>query len=224
VMGVRGTDFTVTAPETGDILVTCDEGDVSARTTRAGSFMPAGDRRGEAAPRALPGNGRRGRRPGSIPRNMGGPASTIPAAECVPPDPGQRTPLRQLVRDLNAANAQLLRSQSILSKWAEEDRHGRVGTRGEIFRERLAIGGQLGRLRQTQFRLERVSSACFACRRSTMPARASVRSTPASARRSSSPRCRTSDGASRRSSPSPAMSRAVRKAERRRPALRKKGT
>ena len=28
-MGVRGTDFTVTAPESGDVLVTCDEGEVS---------------------------------------------------------------------------------------------------------------------------------------------------------------------------------------------------
>ncbi len=158
VMGVRGTSFTVTAPETGDILVTCDDGDVAV-TDDQGKELHA--------------------QPGTVVEKQ--PLVLFRASAVAAADldtyrgtwSTQRAQFLQqnafrliqanarlynrLVRELDTENAELLRSQSILSKWADEDRRGRIGTRGEVIRERLAIGGQLARMRRTQFQLERVS-------------------------------------------------------------------
>ena len=61
-MGVRGTDFTVTAPPTGDVLVTCDEGEVGLhRRPGQGAERHPRHRGGEASQRALP-HRARGRR------------------------------------------------------------------------------------------------------------------------------------------------------------------
>ena len=158
VMGVRGTDFTVTAPETGDILVTCDEGDVLCTDDQGRELHAQPGTVVEKQPLVL--FRATAVAAGDLDRYRGTWADQ--RAQFLQQNAfrliqANARLYRQLVRDLNAANAQLLRSQSILSTWADEDRRGRVGTRAEVFRERLAIGGQLARLRQIQFRLERVS-------------------------------------------------------------------
>jgi hypothetical protein len=157
-MGVRGTDFTVTAPETGDVLVTCDEGEVTV-TDDQGKDMTA-----------IPGT--------VVEKIVGQPSRTAPVAATATEQ--YRTGWRagrarfveanalrliranaklymQLAREFNAAHAELDRNQAIMRKWAFEDRAGRVGTKVEIEGERRIIGDLLARLRRTAFQLERVA-------------------------------------------------------------------
>lgn len=158
VMGVRGTDFTVVAPTTGDVLVTCDEGEVAV-TDDQGKDLSAV--------------------PGSVVEKQPGAAyRTIPVAVADAEKfrgtwrDARRQFLeqnvlrfiranarlyRELSRQFNALHAELNRSQGILRKWAFEDRAGRIGSSAEVLQERKAIAGLLVRMRQVAFRLERVS-------------------------------------------------------------------
>jgi hypothetical protein len=156
-MGVRGTQFTVTAAGTGDILVTCDEGDVVCTDDQGKELH------------SVPGSVVE-KRPGELYRVVPVAASgleTFRSTWAAEREQTLRTNAlkllrqnallyRQLTREMNAASVELARSQKILDKWRDEDRRGRIGQRFEIARERLAIGGLLVRMRQIQFRLERV--------------------------------------------------------------------
>jgi hypothetical protein len=157
-MGVRGTDFTVTAPESGDVLVTCDEGEVSV-TDDQGKELTA--------------------IPGTVVEKIPGEAyRTVPVAAAALEEfrtrwRGERAQfvqanaLRliranaklyvQLTREFNAAHQELSRSLPIMRKWAFEDRAGRIGSPAEVDKERRAIGALLVRLRRTAFQLERVT-------------------------------------------------------------------
>jgi hypothetical protein len=158
VMGVRGTDFTVTSPPTGDVLVTCDEGEVVC-TDDQGKEL-----------RAIPGTVVE-KRPGELYRTVPVAAAGLEAYRSQWGSERlqflQANALRiiarnvrlymMLSRELDAEIAELQRSRSIISKWADEDRHGRMGRRNEILRERRAIGALLGRMRRTVFQMERAA-------------------------------------------------------------------
>ncbi len=155
-MGVRGTDFTVTAPETGDVLVSCDEGEVVCT-----------DDQGEEL-RAVPGTVVE-KRPGSLYRTV--PVAGTDVERFRAQWRTERTQYLQdnalrliranarlyvlLAREFNIAQAELARHQDIIRKWADEDRAGRIGSRAEIVRERRIMGALLLRLRRTAFQLER---------------------------------------------------------------------
>jgi FecR protein len=157
-MGVRGTDFTVTAPESGDVLVTCDEGEVSV-TDDQGKDLTA--------------------IPGTVVEKIPGESyRTVPVAATGLEEfrtrwRGDRAQFVQanalrfiranarlytaLSREFMATHQELSRNQNIMRKWAFEDRAGRIGSSAEVERERRTIGALLVRLRHTAFRLERVA-------------------------------------------------------------------
>jgi hypothetical protein len=155
---VRGTDFTVTAPETGDLLVTCDEGEVTVTDDQGKDLT------------AIPGTVVE-KRPGEIYRTI--PVAATGLEQFRTRWQGERgqfvqaNALRliranakqyvQLTREFNAAHAELSRNQSIMRKWAFEDRAGRIGSAVEVEREKRIIGALLERLRRSAFRLERVA-------------------------------------------------------------------
>jgi hypothetical protein len=157
-MGVRGTDFTVASPPTGDVLVTCDEGDVSCIDDKGTELH------------AVPGSVVE-KRPGELFRRVSVEATGLAdyrarwSAERL--QNMQQNALRliqanallyaRLTRELNAASAALMRNQAVIGKWTTEDRAGRMGSRVELARERRAIEGELARLRPIVFQLERVS-------------------------------------------------------------------
>jgi hypothetical protein len=158
VMGVRGTSFTVTAPETGDILVTCDEGDVVCTDDQGKELHAVPGTVVEKQPSVLF---------RSVPvaatgleqyrGKWAGERAQVLERNALKMIQANARLYRQLVRQLNAAHAELLKSQAILRKWADEDKRTKIGTRTEIARERLAIGALLARMRQIQFQLERVT-------------------------------------------------------------------
>lgn len=157
VLGVRGTDFTVTTSIAGDTLVTCDEGAVACTAANGSEYS------------AMPGT--------VVENQAAGTFRQIPVAA------GDLEGFRRtwaqnrlafaqenapaLIR-LNAARymelraafdrdyAQLEGQRSIIEKWRLEDRGGRIGAAGEIEREKRAVAGAMIRLRRTQFLMERV--------------------------------------------------------------------
>ena len=157
-MGVRGTEFSVTAVSTGDVLVDCDEGAVAVTDDQGRELSAA---------------------PGSVVEQRPGEAyQTVPVAPAGLEQfraqwREQRRQFleanalrfirvnaalyRQLSREFTALHQELARNQSIVNKWAFEDRAGQVGSRVEVLRERRLLGAQLVRLRRTAFRLERVA-------------------------------------------------------------------
>lgn len=157
-MGVRGTDFTVTAPESGDVLVTCGEGEVSV-TDDEGKDLTA-----------IPGTVVE-MLPGSVYRTVPVAATALEKfttrwqgergqfiqANALRLIRGNAKLYRELTGEFNAAHAELSKNQAILRKWAFEDRAERTGSTAEVERERKIIGALLLRLRRTAFRLERVS-------------------------------------------------------------------
>lgn len=158
VMGVRGTDFTVTAPETGDVLVSCDEGEVVVTDDQGKDLS------------AIPGSVVE-QRPGEAYRAVPVAASGLEQFRSQWRDQRrqflQANALRfiqanarlytQLDREFNAEHVELSRNKAIMNKWAFEDRAGRIGSAAEVERERRMIGALLARLRRTAFRLERVA-------------------------------------------------------------------
>jgi len=157
-MGVRGTDFTVTAPETGDVLVTCDEGQVVVTDDQGKELT------------AIPGTVVE-KRPGEVYRTTPvdasgleqfrtrwrGERSQFVQANALRLIQANARLYLQLSREFNAAHAELARSQAVMRKWAFEDRAGRIGTAVEILSEKRIIGALLVRLRRTAFQLERVA-------------------------------------------------------------------
>lgn len=156
-MGVRGTQFDVTSPATGDVLVTCDEGEVVVTDDQGKELH------------AIPGTVVE-KQPAELYRTVPVEVSGLQRfrGQWVA-ERGQaleKNALRlirgnvrlynRLVQELNAGHAELDQYREIINRWREEDKRARVGQRAEIARDRLAIGSLLARLRRTQFQLERV--------------------------------------------------------------------
>jgi hypothetical protein len=156
-MGVRGTEFDVTSPATGDVLVTCDEGEVVVTDDQGKELH------------AIPGTVVE-KRPAEMYRTVPVEASGLQKfrGQWVT-ERGQaleKNALKliqmnarlynRLVQELNAGHAELDKYREIISRWREEDKRARAGQRAEIAKDRQAIGSLLARLRRTQFQLERV--------------------------------------------------------------------
>lgn len=156
-MGVRGTEFDVTSPATGDVLVTCDEGEVVVTDDQGKELH------------AIPGTVVE-KRPAELYRTVPVEVSGLQKFRGQwATERGQafeKNALRliqlnvrlynRLVQELNAGHAELDNYRETISRWREEDRRARAGQRGEIAKDRQAIGNLLARLRRTQFQLERV--------------------------------------------------------------------
>ena len=157
-MGVRGTQFTVTSPPTGDVLVTCDEGEVVC-TDEQGTELRAiagtvVEKRPNELFRSLPVAvaGLETYRAKWIAERM-----QFLQANAFRMIQGNARAYDRLTRELNAAFAALLRNEKILRAWEEEDRRGASVARKVIAREIQVIGALLARLRRTAFLFERVS-------------------------------------------------------------------
>lgn len=157
VLGVRGTEFSVSTSDAGDVLVTCSTGAVACAAENGTEYQAA---------------------PGTVVENQAeGAFRTIPVA-ATDLDTFRRTwaeQRRAAVRanalrliqqnvaryqQLRAAfdrdYAALQRQQSVISRWMDQDRRGTMGNASELGREKTAVAGTILRLRRTQFLLERV--------------------------------------------------------------------
>ncbi len=156
-MGVRGTNFTVTSPSSGDILITCDEGEVVC-TDDSGRSVSA--KPGTAVEKMV------GARLNSIPIAVSS-LETFRANWMTERIKALQSNALKAISDyskmyialsaeLSTNYAALEKSNAILSKWSQEDRAGKVGTRIELMREKKEIIGSLLKLRGTLFRFERI--------------------------------------------------------------------
>jgi hypothetical protein len=156
VMGVRGTEFTVTAPATGDVLVTCKTGDVAITDENGKEFH------------ATPGSAvvkRFGEQLGILP--VKGDVETFRKAwederAAFLRDHALNVIQREAQRydslsdEFDTEFAALQEKKDILAKWSTEEKKGVVGSSAEVDREKGEIADLLADLRETQFLLERV--------------------------------------------------------------------
>jgi hypothetical protein len=155
-MGVRGTEFTVTSPPSGDILVTCDEGEVLCDD-------------GETPVTALPGTAvekwadeplRQASLEGASlqqfrERWVAARIATLRenALARIVKDVVR---YRRLVVAFDRNYAELMRQQRVLAKWQREDRAGRIGSLREVNQEKKDILRHLKALRAIQWAFEPV--------------------------------------------------------------------
>jgi hypothetical protein len=163
-MGVRGTDFTVTSPPTGDILITCDEGEVIC-TDDEGRELTAIPGTVVEKRQEVEGE-EQARRFRAVPVAV----SDLEAfrtnwnterIEALRANPllwiRKFAPVyRRLSRAFDRNYRELMKQQAILNKWQREDRKGGLGSSMEIMREKKDIARYLKALRATQFLFERV--------------------------------------------------------------------
>ncbi len=157
VLGVRGTEFTISASDAGDVLVTCSTGEVECTAENGTQYQAV---------------------PGTVVENQAeGPFRSIPVATSDLENfrrtwaEQRRAAVRANALRLIQANAgryqmlrtafdrdyaELRRQQSMISRWIDEDRRGTMGSGAEVIREKRAVAGTILRLRRTQFLLERV--------------------------------------------------------------------
>jgi hypothetical protein len=156
-MGVRGTEFTVTCPPSGDILVTCDDGEVQC----------TGDD-GERL-RAVPGTAVEKRAEGGL-RSIPVAVSDLAAfrenwlaeriealrANTLPAIRGYAARYETLYARFSRDYEELMKSRGVISRWAEEDVRGASGGRMQAMKEKKQIIGALLKLRKTLFLFERI--------------------------------------------------------------------
>jgi hypothetical protein len=156
VMGVRGTEFSVTAPPTGEVLVTCKSGDVVITDEKGNEFH------------ATPGT--------AVVKRFGEPLGTLAVTGDMDAfrkgwederlaflkehalDVMQREARHYdaLADEFDAEYAALQEKKEILAKWRAEEKKGVLGGKEDLEKEKAEIGELLADLRETQFLLERV--------------------------------------------------------------------
>jgi hypothetical protein len=157
VMGVRGTSFGVGASPEGDILVTCDEGDVEV-TSEAGKKI-----------HAVPGK--------VIEHSDSGEITEIPVAISSLAKFKQEwgakklevfranapraiknfaTRYNTLLSRFNAEFASLMKSNSVIDKWIRENKANKMGGNLEIIKEKKAVVKNLLAVQRTLFIFEKV--------------------------------------------------------------------
>jgi hypothetical protein len=156
VMGVRGTEFTVTVPPTGDALVTCRTGDVVITDENGKEF--------HATPEH------------AVEKKLGQPLGTVEfkgvdvdaflkkweteraeflkarAAEVIQKEAQRYDALSD---EFETEFAALKEKKEILAKWSAEEKKGVGGSGAEVEKEKAEISELLADLRETQFLLER---------------------------------------------------------------------
>ncbi|MBN2441615.1 MAG: FecR domain-containing protein [Spirochaetales bacterium] len=157
VMGVRGTSFGVGSSPGGEILITCDEGEVECIDENKKSL------------RAVPGQVVE-QYPGELFKQIPVKISDLKKfkrewiAERI--DAFKPNALRAIkqysklyFRLLGTFDKQfdaLMKKEAILKKWMQEKKKGQIGSKMEIMKEKKEILGVLFRLRRTLFIFERV--------------------------------------------------------------------
>ncbi len=157
-LGVRGTSFTVTAPATGDLLVTCDEGEVACTDERGDTIVAAA---GEAVEQ----------RSGQRLARLAVAAAALEQARRAWQDAAtaalKRDPLgyvrkiawiyRMRARQFAREMAALIKVRPLIDAWRDEDRQGRIGALGDAGRKKLGeILVRLVRLARIRRQLERL--------------------------------------------------------------------
>jgi hypothetical protein len=156
-MGVRGTGFTVSAPSSGDILVTCDEGEVvcveeggeELAITPGKAVEKKEGERFRAIPVAVS-DLETFRKNWSTERIASLKSNALRAIQ------NYGKIYLALSEELNSNFAILMKQQAILNKWAQEDKAGKVGGKLDAMKEKKEIVGILFKLRKTLFRFERI--------------------------------------------------------------------
>jgi hypothetical protein len=157
VMGVRGTEFSVTSPPTGDILVTCASGEVACtddegKELRAVPGTAVEKRVGEAYGTVAVG----GAELESFRAAWEGERVKALRANALALIRKNAALYESLMEEFNGYHAELLKQQRVLTTWYAEEKQGRVGTDGEVREETMALTDVVARLRETLFLLERV--------------------------------------------------------------------
>lgn len=157
VMGVRGTEFTVTSLPSGDLLVVCRSGDVVV-TDENGREVHAV--------------------PGTAVERLAGMGFTARPFQGTDPDDFRKsweeariaalktnalsviqqeaTAYDRLVDEFDQTYADLRKQKDLLAKWKAEDKAGTVSAGVDAEKEKAEIADLLADLRETQFLLERV--------------------------------------------------------------------
>ncbi len=157
VMGVRGTSFEVTLTPSGDLLVSCSEGQIVLQDEEGRELI---SEPGEALEQAA------GESPQKVPvavadleqfrRNWY--ARRLETFKANPLKAMRFYALRYraLRERFLKAYAGLQREKAILQKWYQEDREGRIGGRLELMREKKRLIGYILQLRRILFVFERL--------------------------------------------------------------------
>jgi len=157
VLGVRGTEFTVSTSDAGDVLVTCVTGAVACTAEDGTEYQAvpgtAVENQEGAAFRTVPVTGtdlEAFRRSWTEERRA---AIRANATGLIQANAARYLMLRAAYdRDYQT----LMSREDVISKWRAEDRRSGMGTRAEVEREKRAVLAPLLRLRRAQFLLERV--------------------------------------------------------------------
>ena len=157
-MGVRGTDFVVTAPPSGEVLVTCDDGEVVCTDDQGHEL------------RAIPGTVVEERQAEEFRTVRWRPRTSRGSARAGPPNDSRtwnRTRLHASRPTPLSTTGSCGSSPTRTPTWRTTRRwwpSGRtrtapaqIGQRLEIARERRLVGASLARLRRVQFPMERVT-------------------------------------------------------------------
>jgi len=157
LMGVRGTTFEVTLSPSGDLLVTCEEGEVVCQEEGGGEVS------------AVPGT--------VVAQPAGEDFQSVPVSvsdlsrfrqewyaerlEALKANPLKAIRFyalryRALRARFNRAYTALAQERQVLQKWYDEDRRGQPGANMDILREKRRIIGHLLELRKVLFLFERV--------------------------------------------------------------------
>lgn len=157
VMGVRGTEFTVTSVPSGDVLVVCTRGDV-VLTDESGKEV-----------HAVPGSAvekRAGEKLVTVPTGPGDPdgfrkkweQERLEALKEHALDVIQREALTydRLVDEFTNTYAALQEKRDLLARWEAEDKTGAGAANDKEEKEKAEIADLIADLRETQFLLERV--------------------------------------------------------------------
>lgn len=155
--GVKGTDFMVTVPPTGDVLVTCSDGDVEC-TDDDGKVMHALP---GTAVEKLPGEsyGTLAINGGSLEdfrKNWEVKRVAVLRSNALGVFRKNALAYENLVQEFNRNYRELMLKEKIFQKWYAEEKKHRMGSAAEIRQETTEITEVLSRLRETQFLLERV--------------------------------------------------------------------
>ena len=156
VMGVRGTELTVTTVPSGDLLLTCKTGDVvitdeSGKELHAIPGTAVEKRFGEGfRPLAVTGADLEGFRKGWENDRV----SALKAGALLVIQ-REAENYDRLVDEFSASYAALMEKREILSRWSDEEKNGAIGAGAEVEKQKAEIADLLASLRETQYLLER---------------------------------------------------------------------
>ena len=156
-LGVRGTQFSVVSPPTGDFLITCKEGKVLCSDNNGNKLM------------AKPGQVVE-KRAGEIFRTIPVAVSSLSEfrenwyterieafkADALRAIRYYASQYLKLYKEFNREYTSLMGEKRILNKWIYEDKNHTIGSTIEVMREKKRIIGHLFKIKRTLFIFERI--------------------------------------------------------------------